>query len=192
MPMAKLPSARQLNLSRKAPSMIRWNTALLPALITGATLLAPNIGMAQQTNPPTHNPPSAETIQRLEDGRMAHAKAMLKLTEPQEKLWAPIEQAVRSSWAERDKVMQERAENRSAGPAALSLPDRLDRASQAMAGRADRMKAIATAFKPFYASLSDEQKAVAGPALRELIGFGGHRGGHHWSAVRHTVHTQKG
>jgi zinc resistance-associated protein len=173
--------------------MIRWNIALLPALITGATLLGPSIGMAQQANAPTRNLPSAETMQRLEDGQLAHAKAMLKLTEPQEKLWAPIEEAIRSSWAQRDNAMRERTEKRSASSDALSLPDRLERASQAMAARADRMKTIAAAFKPFYAALSDEQKAVAGPALRELIGFGGHRGGgHHWSAARHAVPSQKG
>jgi hypothetical protein len=173
--------------------MIRWNNALLPAIITGATLLTPGMGMVQQANAPTRNLPSAETIQRLEDGRLAHAKAMLKLTEPQEKLWAPIEEAVRSSWAERDKARREHAQNPSATPVALSLPDRFERASRAMAARANRMKAIAAAFKPFYAPLSDKQKAVAGPALRQLIRFGGHRvGGHHWSAVRYAVPSQKG
>jgi hypothetical protein len=45
-----------------------------------------------------------------------------------------------------------------------------------MAKRAEQMKAFAEAFKPFYASLSDEQKAVAGVVLHQG-GRGGHGGG---------------
>jgi hypothetical protein len=52
----------------------------------------------------------------------------------------------------------------------LSLSDRLDRASERMTKRAERVKALADAFRPFYASLSDEQKAVAAVLLRRVAG----------------------
>jgi hypothetical protein len=48
-----------------------------------------------------------------------------------------------------------------------ALPDRLDRASQRLAKRAEQMKAFAEAFRPFYASLSDDQKALAGVVLHQ-------------------------
>ena len=46
-----------------------------------------------------------------------------------------------------------------------------------MTERADRAKALADAFRPFYASLNDEQKAVAGVVLRR-VGRPAHHG--HW------------
>ena len=50
--------------------------------------------------------------------------------------------------------------------------------STRLSERADRMKAFSSAFTPFYASLSDEQKDVLRPLVHELApGFG--RGGHH-------------
>ena len=44
-----------------------------------------------------------------------------------------------------------------------------------MAKRAEQMKAFADAFKPFYAALSDDQKALAGVVLREGRGPHGRR-----------------
>ena len=65
-----------------------------------------------------------------------------------------------------------------------SLTDRLDRASKRMTERAQRMQAFTEAFKPFYASLSEEQKAVAGIVLRDMRG-GGMRGpGRRWAMER--------
>ena len=63
-----------------------------------------------------------------------------------------------------------------------ALTDRLDRASERMAQRAERMKAFSAVFKPFYASLNEEQKAVAGIVLRRGH-FAGHYG-HRWAMQR--------
>ena len=81
--------------------------------------------------------------------------------------------------------MQRMEQRRQQGGAAErpSLTDRLDRASKRMTERAQRMQAFTEAFKPFYAALSDEQKAVAGIVLRDMRG--GMRGpGRRWAMER--------
>lgn len=123
---------------------------------------------------------SADALARLQDGRIAMAKAALKLNDAQLKLWAPVEEQIRAGYAARQAAMIERQQQRQQGTQ-LSLPDRLDRMGQRMAQGAERLKAFNVAFKPFYATLSDEQKAISGVVLREIRG---HRGGHRWAMQR--------
>lgn len=143
------------------------------------------------------NQMSPEMRARLDEGKLAMAKTALKLSADQEKLWAPVEAQVRTFFKDRDAKMAERMkmrdERRAAraddksdgktGDSAKKRPDmaeRLDKMTQNMSERAERMKAFAGAFKPFYASLSDEQKEVLRPLARDLMpGMGGrgHKGG---------------
>ena len=136
---------------------------------------------------------SPETRARLDEGKIAFAKAALKLTADQEKLWAPIETQVRDAFKQRDtkraeheKMRAEREKERAGGKTEKTRPDmaeRIEKMSQNMTERADRMKAFAGSFKPFYASLSDEQKEVLRPLVRDLapgFGKGGH-GGKRWA-----------
>jgi len=160
---------------------------LAAALVTAAVPTA--IVFAQAPGP--HRPGlSADARARLLDGRMAMAKTALNLTNDQLKLWAPVEQHLRATAAEREKRRaerrQEREQMRQSGAERQrpALTDRLDRASERMAQRAERMKAFAAVFKPFYASLNDEQKAVAGVVLREMRGHGGHGGRGGWRGPR--------
>jgi hypothetical protein len=128
-----------------------------------------------------------ETRSRLEDGRLAMAKVALKLNADQEKLWAPVEQQVRDTFKVREERRAERAKKREERKAEKSeggehkrgdLAARYEKISQRVSERADRLKAFSSAFTPFYASLSDEQKDVLRPLMRELSpGFGMH--GHH-------------
>jgi hypothetical protein len=121
---------------------------------------------------------------RLFDGRMAMARESLKLTENQLTLWTPIEAQLRATFVARQKAHADReARLQSGDRAPLAPPDRLDRASQRASERAERLKALAQAFRPFYASLSDEQKAVASVVLRPALGERGH-GGRHWHMRR--------
>lgn len=172
--------------------------ARLPRLIVPALLAAvaiPAIALAQQAQAPAQ--PSAkseqrarparlspEALTRLQDGRMAMIKETLKLDGDQLKLWAPVEAQMRASSAARQQARAERRQMRGQAAQRLPLPDRLDRASAGMAKRAEQMKAFADVFKPFYASLSDDQKALAGVVLREARG--GMRGprGHRWAMQR--------
>jgi hypothetical protein len=134
------------------------------------------LGIAQtQTQPPSGRPggPPAEVRARLHDGRIAMIKEALRLDEAQLRLWAPVETQMRATFAARQKARAERRERwerRDAGPGRPSMADRLDRRSQRLTERAERTKALADAFRPFYASLKDEQKAVAARVLRPVVG----------------------
>lgn len=141
---------------------------------------------AERAGWPTLSP---ETRARIDDGKLAMARAALRLTPEQEKLWTPVEAAIKDGFKARAEKMVEhrkmRAEfekDRRDG----KLPDfgaLVDKMSQNMTERAGYMKAFAVAFKPLYASLSDEQKAVLGPLMHQMgPGFGGPgfgRPGHH-------------
>ncbi|MBO0766358.1 MAG: Spy/CpxP family protein refolding chaperone, partial [Hyphomicrobiaceae bacterium] len=73
-----------------------------------------------------------------------------------------------------------------------SLADRLDRISERMAERAERAKALAGAFRPFYASLTDDQKVVASVVMRQALrGQGGH-GWHHHGFMRRAAAGAEG
>jgi hypothetical protein len=131
---------------------------------------------------------SPETRSRLEDGRLAMVKAALQLSPDQEKLWQPVEAQVRDSFKAREAKRAEHEKNRAERKAGegdhkrADLAERFERISQRMAERADRMKGFSTSFKPFYASLSDEQKDVLRPLIHDLSpGFGKRGHGPRWA-----------
>lgn len=137
---------------------------------------------------------TADSRQRLEDGKLAAAKTALRLTAEQETLWAPVEAEVRARFtarakrsAEWERLREERRAERSkedavAGgePKTQDLAQRYEEMSKRLAARAEGMKAFSTAFGPFHASLSDEQKAVLGPVMHDLRLTGG-RGHRRWA-----------
>ncbi|MCB1485675.1 MAG: Spy/CpxP family protein refolding chaperone [Hyphomicrobiaceae bacterium] len=138
---------------------------------------------------------SPETRERLDEGRLAMAKTALKLNADQEKLWSAVETEVRAAFkarearaAERDKKREEwrkaREEGKDVDKLRGDIAERIEKMSERMSERAERMKAFSTAFKPFYASLSDEQKEVLRPLMRDLMRGGGHHGGKRWAHGR--------
>jgi hypothetical protein len=162
----------------------RWSRFAVAALALPVAIPATTLALAQtQAQPPS--PPlrmerrSPEVRARLFDGRMAMIKESLKLDSQQLRLWAPVEAELRLSFEAGQKARAERQARRQSGDRTPSaLPDRLDRASHRAAERAERLKALAGAFRPFYAALSDEQKVVAAAVLRPAWhdrGFGGRR-----------------
>jgi hypothetical protein len=170
---------------------VRMTRYLVPALLAAAI---PAVAIAQAQTTPAQPEPQAkreraerprlspETLNRLQDGRIAMMRESLKLDDAQLKLWAPVEEQIRARHVARRKAWQDRQQRREqpAGAERPSLAERIDRASQRMTERAQRMQAFAEAFKPFYASLSEEQKAVAGIVLRDARG--GMRGaGRRWA-----------
>lgn len=157
----------------------------IPALLAAAVPM----GAAWAQTPPDHREhhrPSADTLNRLQEGRIAAAKAALKLNDAQQKLWGPVEDLVRKHYADRASRRAEwEAKRADATKAAVPLPERLQKMSERMATRAAALKTMADTVAPLYASFSDEQKAVAGPVFAELFGrghghgHGGHRFGFH-------------
>jgi hypothetical protein len=171
---------------------------LLPALLAAAIPAGIVLAQAPSPQPPEpqqkreraeHPRLSPDALKRLQEGRqegrITEMKEALKLNDAQLKLWAPVEQQIRASFAARGQAreeMRQRMEQRREQGAAERppLPDMLDRASKRMTERAQRMQAFSTAFKPFYEALSDEQKAVAGIVLRDMRG-GMHGPGRRWA-----------
>jgi hypothetical protein len=162
---------------------------LAPALLAAA--IPATVVLAQQAQPPQPEPPqkrewpgrprlSPEVMRRLQEGRLegriTEIKQALKLDDAQLKLWAPVEQQLRARFAARqqarEEFMQRQERWRQQGDAAQgpSLPERLDRISKRLSERAQNMQAFTEAFKPFFAALSDDQKALAGIVLRDLNG----------------------
>lgn len=141
-----------------------------------------------------HNKMSPEARARLEEGRLAGAKAALKLSAAQEPLWAALETEIKAGFkmrsdrmAERQKMREEWRKARDENKDGKDIPkadpaERFEKMAQHMGERAERMKAFAAAFKPFYASLSDEQKEVLRPLMRDLMpGAGKGHGGKRWA-----------
>jgi hypothetical protein len=109
-----------------------------------------------------HTRMSAEDRAAMADAKIAAVHAGLKLTADQEKLWPPVESAVRDLV----KIKIDRAKAREAAEAAANGADqpRPDPVTR-LRNRADRMAATATALKkiadaadPLYKTLDDGQK----------------------------------
>jgi hypothetical protein len=127
------------------------------------------------------------------DARVAAIHAGLRLTPDQEKLWPGLEGAARDAMK---AMVDERQKFRAAGPAANPV-DRLQRRAELLTLRGQSMQKIADAARPFYASLTDEQKHRL-PVLmhaghggwRERVGMwmrhqgGGESGGPGWRQGR--------
>ena len=156
-------------------------TAMAGALVLGGAAYG-----AAETDAVTsmlhhRQPPSPETLRHLLDGRIAMIKTSLQLTPDQEKLWAPVEQVMRDNAAGRAKHMAERLAERAKGDAGaearLDPVARLEFISKQATERAAGAQKMADALKPLYATLNDEQKAVAMLILEHKGGRGEHGGG---------------
>lgn len=167
---------------------------IIPALL--ATAIPLTWALAQGGPPPGPDgprgpgrAPSPEVMARMQDGRIAMIKAALKLNDAQAKLWAPVEEQMRAGFAarqsafeERRKTFEERRAAREQGKqpndAVPNMAENFSKLSERMTQRAERMKAFAAAYKPFYESLTEEQKQVAGLLMRRFAGEPGFGPGH--------------
>jgi hypothetical protein len=110
---------------------------------------------------------SQDDFNRLVDARIASIKAGLKLNADQERLWAPVETAIRTSAGERFTRMQERPdrdERRS-----MDFMQRLERRSAMVTDRAQRSTAVTTALRPLWDTFTEDQKRVAPRLMREAV-----------------------
>lgn len=97
----------------------------------------------------------------LADARIAAVKAGLKLSPDQEKLWPPVETAVRDFVKLRIDRANARMQARESGEAAAAKPDpmvRLSARADRMAATAAALKKIADAADPLYKTLDEGQK----------------------------------
>ena len=149
----------------------------------GAGLIAAH-ALAQQPatppNPPSQQRPtlSAEDRAALIDAHLAAIKAGLKLTPEQEKLWPPVEVAARDM----AKQAQDARATRRAGNPNEDPVERMARMGAEMSQHGTSMIKVATAARPLYAALSDDQKKrlriLMHPAGMERGKHGMMMGGH--------------
>lgn len=109
------------------------------------------------------------------DARIAALHAGLKLNADQEKLWPPVETAIRDMAKlrqQRREAMRDRPKFSDDAPAALRAM------ADAASARGDALRKLADASQPLYASLDQDQKRRAMILARPMGGHG-MRGGWH-------------
>jgi hypothetical protein len=116
-----------------------------------------------------------EDMSAFADARIAALKAGLKLSAEQEKLWPPVETAMRDLAKKRiDRIQQFRAEQRDRQDPPNPI-ERLRRGADVMSEAGADLKRLADAADPLYKSLDDAQKRRFDALARR----GGMRGMHH-------------
>ena len=127
-----------------------------------------SLAYAQESPPPI---PSQANFKALTDARVGIVKAALQLTAEQEKLWPPVEEAIRArAQARYDRMVAvagKLGQGREVDPVEL-MRGRAD----ALAKRAANLKQLADAWAPLYQTLNPDQKErmrlLARHVLREL------------------------
>jgi LTXXQ motif family protein len=116
---------------------------------------------------------SQDDYNRLVDARIASIKAGLKLNVDQERLWAPVESAIRTSAGERFTRMQERPDRNERR--SMDFMQRLERRSAMVTERAQRSTAVTTALRPLWDTMTEDQKRIAPRLMREAVSNDGPR-----------------
>lgn len=116
---------------------------------------------------------SAEDRAAFADARIAAVHAGLKLTPDQEKLWPPVEAAMRDLAKLREARFAARAER-----AEEDAPARLRRMADGLTARGEAIRKLADATGPLYATFDDGQKRRAQMLARPFRGGHGHGGRH--------------
>jgi hypothetical protein len=129
--------------------------ASAPGLVAGPAS-AQNAPAAAQPADPAHASPAftEDDARAIRNARIAALKTVIELTPEQEKLWAPVEKAIRDI----ARNSAQRREKRFSAPPATDFLTALERVADAEAARAADLKAFVAAAKPFVAALTPQQK----------------------------------
>ena len=124
-----------------------------------------SLAYAQEASPPI---PSQADFKVITDARIGIVKAALQLTPEQEKLWPPVEEAIRARAETRYNRMVAVAgkvgEQREADPVEF-MRGRAD----ALAQRATNLKKLADAWAPLYQTLNSDQKERMRLLVRHVL-----------------------
>ncbi|UWU93224.1 Spy/CpxP family protein refolding chaperone [Bradyrhizobium sp. CB1015] len=139
-------------------------------------LAAPSIARAQATSAATPERLNAVDRNTLMDMRIDLTKAALQLTPDQEKLWPPVESAIRARAEDRKARVAKISETvgrRTDQNAVETIRNRdpiafLQRRSEALAQRSADLDKLAEAWQPLYKTLNPEQRQRMG-ALAVLV-----------------------
>jgi zinc resistance-associated protein len=130
---------------------------------------------------------SPEDRAAFADARIAALHAGLKLTPDQEKLWPPVEAAIRDMVKlrqQRREAMRDRPRFRDDAPAALRAM------ADAATARGEALRKLADASQPLYATLDPDQKRRAMILARPMGPMGGR--GHGPMGGWHHGHEDEG
>ena len=122
---------------------------LLAFLVVGSSL-----AYAQESSPPV---PSQTDFKVLTDARIGIVKAALQLTPEQEKLWPPVEEAIRARAEARYNRMVAVA-GKLGQQGEVDPVELMRRRADALAERAANLKKLADAWAPLYQTLNPDQK----------------------------------
>ncbi|PXW57309.1 LTXXQ motif family protein [Chelatococcus asaccharovorans] len=112
----------------------------------------PSAGVPQE--PPAVELYSAADAQAVLEARLLALKTVMTLSPEQQKLWPPVEAAIRAA----AKLSAERRVERAKAPPPADFVDILDRIADAEAMRAKDLKMVTHALKPLVAALTPEQQ----------------------------------
>lgn len=133
---------------------------------------APPAAQAQDQNQAQRRPRmSQDDFNRLVDARVAAIKAGLKLTGDQERLWGPVETAIRNAANQRYTRMSQFRENREQRRSA-DFMQRFEQRSTMQTERAQASAAVATALRPLWDTFSEDQKRIAPRLVRQALNEG--------------------
>ena len=146
---------------------------MLKIIVAGTTALfltASPIAHAQSASPATPERLNAADRNKLTDMRIDLIKTALQLKPDQEKLWPPVESAIRARAEDRKAritKIQETVGRRADESRAEALRNRdpiafLQRRSEALAQRSADLDKLAEAWQPLYKTLSPEQRQRMG------------------------------
>lgn len=155
-----------------------------------ATLLAAVVGTApapSQAQPASDQQPRMEqrvhadratrpTPGRFIEGRLAFLRTELKLTDAQQPLFDKLADEMRATAKEMEARHAARRDKAKAEPA--SAVEKMERRNAAMKQASAASDRFLAAFKPFYASLSEEQQKTADQLF-------GRQNRHHHHGLRH-------
>jgi len=154
-----------------------WKTVVVGA--TALMLTASTLAYAQGPSREAERLSEAD-IAHLTDARVNVVKAALQLTADQDKLWPPVEEAIRARGKDRETrlaaIQKEVGELRGKSPLEV-LRDRnpvdfLSQRADALTQRGADLKKLADAWRPLYQTLTPDQKRrlahLALVALREM------------------------
>ena len=163
--------------------MKRSISILAMTAVVGSGLAMAGVAMAQQPANPAPARPTAPMPQytaadanAVLNARIVALKTVIALTPEQEKLWPPVEAAIRDI----AKSSFERLKQRLAGPPTTDFLVALGKIADNEEARAKDLKTFIAAAKPLVATLSPEQKRRV-PAFFGMIDFpGGQPSGQLW------------
>jgi hypothetical protein len=156
--------------------------------VTAAALLAGagTFALAQSPGPGGPEAPAAgeqrggpqglsrDDFNRFVDARLAAIRAGLKLTADQERLWQPVEDAIRRNASERFARFEQRRAPRDRRQS-MDFMQQLETRGAMMTENAQRASALATAMRPLWDTFSEDQKRIAPRLMRSATGGEGWR-----------------